>query len=112
MILTQTFQNSLHLIEETPERFNLAVGEFNQRHSAIELLQFLARLGIDDRQCVVLAVICAIEAAGVKLLTNPSICASNSWGCGSFFSIPSIGRVNIRNFIGSSFVQRCRGVCY
>lgn len=42
MILTQTFQNSLHLIEETPERFNPAVGEFNQRHSAIELLQLLA----------------------------------------------------------------------
>ena len=42
MILTQTFQNSLHLIEETPERFNLTLGEFDERHSAIELLQFLA----------------------------------------------------------------------
>jgi len=72
MIFAQAFQNSLPLIEETPERLNLAVGEFNQRHSAVELLQILARLGIDDRHGVVLAMIGAIDAARVKLLTNPS----------------------------------------
>jgi hypothetical protein len=72
MIFAQAFQNSLHLIEQTPERFNLAVDEFNQRHGSIELLQILARLGIDDSHRMVVPVIRAIDSPRVNLLTNPS----------------------------------------
>jgi hypothetical protein len=42
MIFAQAFQNSPHLIEKTPESFNLAVDQFNERQSAVELLQILA----------------------------------------------------------------------
>ena len=72
MIFAQAFQNSLHLIEEIPERFNLAVGQFIQRHGAVELLQILVSLGIDDRHCVVFAVIGTIDGARLKLLTDLS----------------------------------------
>ena len=103
MIFAQAFQNSLHLIEEIPERFNLAVGQFIQRHGAVELLQILVSLGIDDRHCVVPTVIGAIDATRVKLLTNPSDLRLEFPGRWGFLSIPSIGRVNTRNFIGTFF---------
>src|SRR5262245_51103908 len=72
MIRAQAFQKSLPLIEETPERFDSAVGDFDQRHRAVELLQVPRDSALDDRHCVILAVIGAIDGARVKLLTNPS----------------------------------------